>query len=125
MADNDPFDSPTTRRQREAARSQARRHHVKTSVAAVLIGVLVVLVALVVTDTIAVRGPRPHLRAAAADALALDAAGNADVSQLSHSRTLRPLSHDAPLRVWLGGDSQMGGLGDLLGPLLSNTGIVK
>ncbi len=37
----------------------------------------------------------------------------------------RPLSHDTPLRVWVGGDSLSGELGPSLGNALSPSGIVK
>jgi hypothetical protein len=37
---------------------------------------------------------------------------------------VRPLSHDEPLRLWVGGDSLSGALGPALGTLAGNTGIV-
>jgi hypothetical protein len=40
------------------------------------------------------------------------------------SVTVRPLSHDDPLRLWIGGDSLAGALGPALGEQLGATGVV-
>jgi hypothetical protein len=46
------------------------------------------------------------------------------LAQLAEADPKRPLSHDQPLRLWVGGDSLAGALGMALGDLTSDTGIV-
>lgn len=66
-------------------------------------------------------GAAPATEEATADARGelpeLDALGGDEVPT-------RPLSHEAPLRVWVGGDSLAGALGPALGELGAQTGIV-
>jgi hypothetical protein len=54
--------------------------------------------------------------------------GNAPSTTQPHSIDdvpVRPLSHAAPLRLWVGGDSLAGALGPALGTLTGNTGVVQ
>ncbi len=46
-------------------------------------------------------------------------------TKLAHTAAPRAISHDQPLRVWVGGDSLSGELGPSLGTLLGPTGVVK
>jgi hypothetical protein len=47
-----------------------------------------------------------------------------ELGQVSNEFVARPLSHDDPLRLWVGGDSLAGALGPALGELTAPTGIV-
>jgi hypothetical protein len=47
------------------------------------------------------------------------------LAEATSGAAARPLTHDEPLRLWVGGDSLAGALGLLLGPATSETGIVS
>lgn len=47
------------------------------------------------------------------------------INQPAATDTVRPLSHDAPLRLWVGGDSLAGSFGPVLGDLVGATGVAK
>ncbi|HVJ97902.1 MAG TPA: DUF459 domain-containing protein, partial [Acidimicrobiia bacterium] len=46
-------------------------------------------------------------------------------NQPAATDTVRPLTHDAPLRLWVGGDSLAGSFGPALGDLVGATGVAK
>jgi hypothetical protein len=126
MSDAAPFpDRPT----RAAALAARRRRRLRLGAIAVASAVGATLFGLVATDTLGVRGKRPTFgdERAAADippSAAIDfTAGQLDDTE--HLPPTRPISHDDPLRVWMGGDSHVGVVGRSLGELLSSTGVVS
>jgi hypothetical protein len=128
MTDVSSDPSSGSRRAREAARRSGSRNVARRVGYAVLFIVVLVLLSLVATDTIAIRGKRPHLKKSAIASASSGAAGNYadehDIRALDAVSTVRPLTHDAPLRVWMGGDSHVGNVGRHLGEMLQDTGVV-
>jgi uncharacterized protein len=123
----DDEDQPNTdRRSREQARRDARQRRMNV-VGTVLTVALVALVALVATDTLRVGGRGPTLASGKTSAPTSTLAGNAgnEVKQIKKTAPPRPLSHAAPLRLWIGGDSLSGELGQQLGIMVSKLGIVS
>jgi hypothetical protein len=47
-----------------------------------------------------------------------------EVKNLAPKDPPRPLTHDAPLKLWVGGDSLAGGIGPALGQIAGATGVV-
>jgi hypothetical protein len=117
---------PTTdRRTRDLARRTSRRRRMN-ALGTVLTLAIVALVALIATDTLRIGASGPTLTrgTALAPATAPSDAGPV-VANLKKQKPPRPLSHAAPLRLWVGGDSLAGDLGYQLGPLVSKVGIVR
>jgi hypothetical protein len=113
------------RRTRELARRASRRRRMN-AIGTVLTLAIVALVALVATDTLRIGASGPSLSRATAfaPATAPSDAGPV-VANLKKQKPPRPLSHAAPLRLWVGGDSLAGDLGYQLGPLVSKVGVVR
>jgi hypothetical protein len=86
---------------------------------------VVLLVALIATDTWRVGGHGPSLASGKTKPLPTAPSASNALAQLKTSHPARPLSHAAPLRLWVGGDSLAGDLGYQLGPMLTNTGVVS
>lgn len=87
---------------------------------------IVTVVALVITDTLRVGGSGPTLasgKSIVPKPTAPAKAGPA-VAKLKKRKPPRRLTHAAPLRLWIGGDSLSGELGYQLGPMLTKLGIV-
>jgi hypothetical protein len=122
--DDEPQPTPD-RRTRELAR-RAKRRRTMNLVGTVLTLAIVALVALVATDTLRIGASGPTLASGTAVPPAT-APSNPDpeVANLKKTRPPRPLSHAAPLRLWIGGDSLAGDLGYQLGPMVSKLGIVR
>ena len=76
-----------------------------------------VVVAFWATDTWRVGGPDPPTLAARVTPL--------PVHPVAGPPCRSPLTSDAPLRLWIGGDSLAGSLGPVLGTLAGNTGVVQ
>ena len=86
----------------------------------------VTLVALVSTDTVRLGGGGAHLarKASAAAPLIEDPGKPAQARTLAELEPPRSISHDSPLRLWVGGDSLAGWLGPSLGKIAGATGVV-
>jgi hypothetical protein len=122
--DDEP-QTKTDRRTRELAR-RANRKRKMNVVGTVLTLAIVALVALVATDTLRLGASGPTLTSgkSVTPATAPSDPGPA-VAKLKRKEPPRPLSHAAPLRLWIGGDSIAGDLGYQLGPLVAKLGIVR
>jgi len=96
------------------------------AVGTVLTVAIVALVALIATDTLRIGASGPTLTRGTAliPATAPSDAGPV-VAKLKKKKPPRPLSHAAPLRLWVGGDSLAGDLGYQLGPMVAKLGIVR
>jgi hypothetical protein len=114
---------PTSRRFRERQRRTRRQRRVNT-VGTVLTFAVVALVVLVATDTWRLGDHGPTLASGKTKPVATAPDASNAIANLKVSNPPRPLSHAAPLRLWVGGDSLAGDLGYQLGPMLGNTGIV-
>jgi hypothetical protein len=117
---------PTDRRTREQMRRAARQRRLNIVGSVLTVGI-VVLVALLATDTVRVGGRGPLLASGKSTATSTSTPANAksQVAKVKKSKPPRALSHAAPLRLWIGGDSLSGELGYSLGPMLAKLGIVK
>jgi hypothetical protein len=95
-------------------------------VGTVLTLAIVALVGLIATDTLRIGASGPTLASgkAATPATAPSDPGPV-VANIKKSKPPRPLSHAAPLRLWIGGDSLAGDLGYQLGPMVAKLGIVR
>src|SRR5689334_6804468 len=116
---------PTDRRSRLRARKTRRQRRWNTF-GTVLTLAVIALVVLVATDTFRIGSKGPSLasgKTKPAPTTTADA-GN-EIVRLKTQHQPRPLSHAAPLRLWVGGDSLAGDLGYQLGPMLAKTGIVQ
>ena len=124
MADSLTPHSP--RRDRDRQRHERRLRLTKATAGAVTGAVAVALVALVATDTIRLGGSNPRLarEASAASPLVVDPENPEQAETLAKLEPPRPLGHDAPLRLWVGGDSLAGWLGPSLGSMAGDTGVV-
>ena len=115
---------PTSRRFRERQRRTRRQRRVNTVGTLVTLAV-VVLVVLVATDTWRVGGRGPTLASGKTKVATTTSPSPSNaLANLRHTNPPRPLSHAAPLRLWVGGDSLAGDLGYQLGPMVAKTGIV-
>lgn len=124
MADSLTPHSP--RRDRDRQRRERRLRLTKATAGAVAGVVSVALAVLVATDTIRLGGGNPRLtrEASAAAPLVVDPENPEQAESLAKLEPPRPLSHDAPLRLWVGGDSLAGWLGPSLGAMAGDTGVV-
>jgi hypothetical protein len=124
--DDEESQSGTDRRSREIARRSSRQRRMNM-VGTILTIAIVVAVALVATDTLRVGGRGPTLASGktAPTTLAKVANARGQVDKLKHNSPPRALSHAAPLRLWIGGDSLSGELGFQLGAMVSKLGIVQ
>lgn len=90
-------------------------------VISILIGILLALIA---TDTLKLgTGPRPVLQSTS-QALGVTTESTATVAGEQVEKT-RVLTHEDPLRVYIGGDSLVGSYGDSLASALGQTGVIK
>jgi hypothetical protein len=96
-------------------------------VGSVLVTGVVALVALVATDTLRISGSGPVLASGKSGAPETTVAENSksQVKKIKAETPPRPLSNAAPLRLWVGGDSLSGELGQQLGQMVAKLGIVK
>ncbi|HEX5616122.1 MAG TPA: DUF459 domain-containing protein [Acidimicrobiia bacterium] len=120
MTSDDALPDPPTRRDRLVARRRSRAARV------VLVGLVVVAVAGAAFAAVALAGDDPA-PAAAPTTTSARASRSPDIDRLNalaEQEPKRPLTHDEPLRLWLGGDSLAGALGMAMGDLTSDTGIV-
>jgi len=121
--DSEP--EPMDRRSRELARRAARQRRMN-AVGSVLFAGIVVLVALVSTDVLRVGGSGPTLASGkSAPTTTVAENSKSQVKKIKAATPPRALSHAAPLRLWIGGDSLSGELGIQLGQQLKPLGIVK
>jgi uncharacterized protein len=123
---DDESQSGPDRRTRELAR-RARRQRRMSIAGTILTLAIVVVVALVATDTVRIGGRGPSLASGKTGLPPATAPSDAgpEVANLKRQKPPRPLSNAAPLRLWIGGDSLSGDLGYQLGPMVSKLGIVK
>ena len=123
---DDDTNSRVDRRTRDHERRAARQRRMHIVGTVVTLGI-VTLVALVVTDTLRVGGTGPTLASGKSVRTATTVASNPgnQVKKINNATPARPLSHAAPLRLWIGGDSLSGELGQQLGIMVSKLGIVK
>lgn len=118
-----PHSRPEATSRRIAARRRRRFRRAGRATATVAALAVLTGAALVATDTIRFpRGGEPRLMS---EANALHAPGGLDVDPGPPPTNVRPLSADAPLRLWIGGDSLAGSLGPSLGVMTAATGVVK
>lgn len=119
---------PTSRAERAAALRAQRLQRLRTIATVAGAAVAIVLFAAVATDTLGVRGKRPSFADEGAGVGGPPpAAIDLTSEQLADREILpptRPISHEDPLRVWMGGDSHVGVVGRSLGELLGSTGVV-
>ncbi len=122
----DSFLPHASRRERDQHLRERRRRKTKLTVTAAVSIVVAALVALYSTDTLRFGsgGVRVGAEASAAAPLVEDPYRPAQASALAELDPPRPVSHDAPLRVWVGGDSLAGWLGPSLGRIAGETGVV-
>jgi hypothetical protein len=123
MADDDV--QPNSRSDRLARRRRRVRWAVILLVAAIVGGAgTVAAFTLTGDDATSQAAPQPH--AEHPDKSFKDEKDLPELSQInSDTIVTRPLSHDDPLRLWVGGDSLSGATGMALGALTAPTGIVK
>lgn len=88
------------------------------------IGIAALAVAAVLVTTDLVRPDHSAPRLAGANNRT-DSSALPQIRTLSELQPPRPLSHDDPLRLWVGGDSLSGSAGPALGEIAGDTGIVK
>ena len=109
----------TSRRARLAER---RRRRVRKLTGALAI---VVLLAVAVVAFVAVRD-EPKQATAVGSNPQIVAPGETTIPvQETPAQTIRAVSHAAPMRVWIGGDSLAGSFGPALGDLVGETGVAK
>jgi hypothetical protein len=122
MADEQPPEPPTSKAHSRRARLALRRHRTR-----------VIVVACLVVLVVAGAGTAVALRAYDADSAPFDngksaaGPGRATEPNLGPARDLeapRPLSHEHPLKLWIGGDSLAGSFGPALGQTAGATGVV-
>jgi hypothetical protein len=123
---DDESQTSTDRRSREVMR-RARRHRRVNMLGTILTLGIVVIVTLVATDTLRLGGTGPTLASGKTTLTNVTAPTNAnpEIARIKRESPPRPLSHAAPLRLWIGGDSLSGELGFQLGPLVSKLGVVQ
>jgi hypothetical protein len=115
-----PTDADETRRARLAAR---RRRNVRVAVVA---GITIVVAAVafgvfaLTSDDSSARPNTPSDEPVAAGPTELP-----EVAAAKKQATVRAISHEDPLRVWVGGDSLAGAFGPPLGDLLGASGVVQ
>jgi hypothetical protein len=114
---------PTSRRSRLHQRRSRRQRRINTVGTLVTLAV-VLLVVLFATDTWRIGGSGPTLASGKTKLSPTTVPASNAIDNLKKSSPPRPLSHAAPLRLWIGGDSLAGDLGYQLGPMLADTGIV-
>jgi hypothetical protein len=114
------------RRTREQERRSARQRRMGIVGTVLTLGI-VALVALVATDTLRVSGTGPTLASGKSSGTTTTTPSNPgkQVKKINSNKPARPLSHAAPLRLWIGGDSLSGELGQQLGIMVSKLGIVQ
>jgi len=116
MAESETTDVSPRGAARRARRQRLRR--IATSVASVVMLALIVGTALVVTGAIELPGAGTTVQASDAPP---------DSTSTTRPRTTashRALTTDAPLRLWIAGDSLAGSVGPSLGQLTADTGVV-
>ncbi|HEY3671780.1 MAG TPA: DUF459 domain-containing protein [Acidimicrobiia bacterium] len=119
----DPATTPGDTPDRRDRRRDAKRRRGRRAVSVVGSVLLVAAVGLLATDMVRFGGDKPSL------AGTIQATGSDDESPAATTttgaRNCRPLSANAPLRLWVGGDSLAGSLGPSLGKLAGETGVVQ
>src|SRR6476661_1361433 len=116
MAESETTDVSPRGAARRARRQRLRR--IATSVASVVMLALIVLTALVVTGAIELPGAGTTVQASDAPP---DSTSTTAPRTTTHHRAL---TTDAPLRLWIAGDSLAGSVGPSLGQLTADTGVV-
>ncbi len=119
-------DAPTVTRQARLVARRKRYRWAGIFLAAAVVGAAGTVAAFAVTNETSTAGPdTPPPTATTVRPQELDPA---NVPQLTLSSAdefeFRPLSHEQPLELWVGGDSLAGALGPALGELTAATGIV-
>lgn len=122
----DSFIPHASRRERDRQRREQKRRKTKLTVVAAVSFVVVALLVLYSTDTLRFGkgGAKLGSKASAAAPLVDDPRSPAEAAALAKLDPPRPINHDAPLRLWVGGDSLAGWLGPSLGELAGGTGVV-
>jgi uncharacterized protein len=113
---------PSASRRRDAQRQRQRRATQKRIVTGALITVIVVLAALWFSDTLRIPTDGPTL---AGGAVSDKPAPTIDTNPVTTETPHRALTSDAPLKLWIGGDSLAGALGPALGEMTGATGVVQ
>jgi hypothetical protein len=122
MTDQEPTPEATEgRRERLATRRRRRTKIVVAVVTVIAIGGVATVSALALTDNRAAPGATSVTTNPKFAAIAQLPEG----PRLDPAQPMRPLDHDHPLRLWIGGDSLAGSFGPTLGDMLGATGIVQ
>jgi len=122
----DSFIPRASRRERDRQRRERKRRQAKLTAVAAVSFVVVALLVLYSTDMLRFGkgGAKLGSKASAAAPLVDDPRRPAEAAALAKLDPPRPISHDAPLRLWIGGDSLAGWLGPSLGEVAGDTGVV-
>lgn len=107
---------------RRARLAERRRRRVRK-----LAGVLVAVIALAaaVVAAFAINDEPKQATAVSSDPRIVSGSATTTPSQAPAAETTRALTHAAPLRLWVGGDSLAGSFGPALGDLVGETGVAK
>jgi hypothetical protein len=119
MTDDALPSQPPSRRERLARRS--RRARVRWAVAGVTSAALAASLAVA---AFAAGGDPDDVTPTTVAGPLTDDHSLSSLRRLAEDAPKRPLDHDDPLRLWIGGDSLSGALGIALGDLTSDTGVV-
>lgn len=113
----------STRSVRRAARALKRNRFrkVASSVGAFVVVLAAVATALVLTNIVTV----PGADSSRVNAASVRSPGSSTTSRPARASRHRALTPDAPLRLWIAGDSLAGSIGPSLGQLTANTGVVQ
>jgi hypothetical protein len=110
------------------ARADVRRRRTRRNVSLLSAGILVVGAGGVAAFSLNAEpstGPKLVPATSQHGATSTSQASKSIIDRIKSDNPPRPLSHEAPLRVWVGGDSLSGHVGPALGTQLTDTGIVK
>jgi hypothetical protein len=119
---------PPTRRERLQGRRRLRQRTVVIVVIAVLlVGGIGTAVALTMNDTSATDSTTSTASDRASTTLTSQPSPivNRLTGELNELPEGRPLSHEDPLRLWIGGDSLAGGIGPVVGQYAEDSGVVR
>jgi hypothetical protein len=116
-----PPETPASRG-RTAQRQRQRRVTQKRILTGALIGIAVVLAGLWFSDTLRIPTDGPTL---AGGAVSEESPVTIDTNPAPTETPHRALTSDAPLKLWIGGDSLAGALGPALGEMTGATGVVQ
>jgi hypothetical protein len=119
MADPDPETAHESSRRADRRARRRRTRRVASVAASLVMLALIVATALVVTGAVEVPGAGSTIRASR-----VRSGSTTTTRPLAQDSRRRALTVDAPLRLWIAGDSLAGSIGPSLGELAAATGVV-